>query len=87
MPILHATARYILRLDLVTEQISRIGPDCWESIWKYSGMVLGDDSYIYGVPANARHVFTYNPMDQTSTFIGCTTTSIICCDNYDGQRV
>jgi len=79
------SARYILRLDLVTEQISLIGPDLGEGIWKYSGTVLGVDGCIYGVPANARQVLKYNPMDQTSTFIGCTTTSI-CCDD-DGKRV
>merc|ERR1719491_175456 len=80
------SARYILRFDIRTEQMSLIGPDLGEGIWKYSGTVLGDDGCIYGVPANARQVLRYNPADKTSTFIGCTTTSICCDDGKRGEK-
>jgi hypothetical protein len=67
-----ACARRIMRLNPDNDSLSNVGDDLGEGEDKYSGTVVGNHDYVYGIPNYAKRIIKFDPTnpDTTSTVGG-----------------
>jgi hypothetical protein len=62
-------ARRIMRLNPDNDSLSSVGDDLGEEEYKYSGTVVANDDFVYGIPEDATCILKFDPSnpDTTST--------------------
>jgi hypothetical protein len=65
-----AAAHRIMRLNPDNDSLSSVGDDLGRGVLKYySGMVVGSDDCLYGIPYNATRIFKFDPINPDTTSI------------------
>jgi hypothetical protein len=63
-----SSARRIMRLNPDNDSLSSVGDDLGEERWKYTGTVLGNDDYVYGIPGEeAARIVKFDPTNPETT--------------------
>ena len=52
------------------DAISSVGDDLGNGVFKYTGMVVGIDGCVYGIPCYSKRVIKYDPINDITSFVG-----------------
>ena len=63
-------ARRIMKLNPGNDSLSSLGDDLGEDEGKYSGTMVGNDDFVYGIPDCATRIIEYNSATTDTTTVG-----------------
>ena len=64
-------ARRIMKLDLNNNDVmTSVGDDLGHGYDKYIGTVVGIDGYVYGIPRHSKRMLKYDPINDSTSFVG-----------------